>query len=290
MKARKNVAPASENYDKKEFFIYDSMLLRYYGKGGHVVIPACVSEIADKAFRGCTSLTSVAIPKGTTYIGDMAFKGCTGLTSIAIPKRVESMGEFAFYGCTGLRSVKIPRGVKAISNNPFAACERLESIAVCKINFKYKSDGNCIIDRKTKELVAGCKSSVIPKYAASIARYAFCGAGFKEMTLPESIKSIGEFAFYLCSELTAITIPSSVTYIGEGAFNGCEKLTSIVIPQSVMEIGFKEEINDPYYKGIEPEEHRIIFGDCPSLKSVKLPERFRGQDLGISPCAEVVYY
>ena len=47
------------------------------------------------------------------------------------------------------------------------------------------------------------------------------------MTIPSSVTSIGESAFYGCSGLTSLTIPSSVTSIGRAAFAGCSGLTSI---------------------------------------------------------------
>ena len=56
-------------------------------------------------------------------------------------------------------------------------------------------------------------------------------------TVPESVTSIGGFAFYNCTGLTSITIPESVTSIGKSAFNGCTGLTSVTIPNSVTFIG-----------------------------------------------------
>ena len=57
------------------------------------------------------------------------------------------------------------------------------------------------------------------------------------MTLPSSVTSISDYAFYGCSGLTSLTIPSGVTSIGYGAFAGCSGLTSLTIPSSVTEIG-----------------------------------------------------
>ena len=57
------------------------------------------------------------------------------------------------------------------------------------------------------------------------------------ITIPEGVTSIGEWAFYACSNLTAITIPEGVTSIGVGAFSVCSSLTAITIPASVTSIG-----------------------------------------------------
>ena len=64
--------------------------------------------------------------------------------------------------------------------------------------------------------------------------------------------SIGDWAFYNCSGLTAITIPESVTSIGASAFSHCSSLTSVTIPESVTSIGYG------------------AFSDCSSLTSVTI--------------------
>ena len=58
----------------------------------------------------------------------------------------------------------------------------------------------------------------------------------KSITIPDSVTSIGSYAFSGCDQLTSITIPDSVKNIGSYAFSGCDKLTSITIPNSVTGI------------------------------------------------------
>ena len=68
-------------------------------------IPDSVTSIGERAFCGCTGLTSVAIPDSVTSVGSFTFYGCTGLTSVTIPDSVTAIGVSAFEGCTGLTSV-----------------------------------------------------------------------------------------------------------------------------------------------------------------------------------------
>ena len=74
-----------------------------------VVVPNSVTNIGERAFSGCISLTSVTIPNSVTSIGRGAFYNCTSLTSVTIPNSVTSIGEYVFWGCSGLVFVKIPR-------------------------------------------------------------------------------------------------------------------------------------------------------------------------------------
>ena len=195
-----------------------------------ITIPNSVTEIRYGAFWGCTGLTSVTIPNSVTSIGKEAFYGCTGLTSISIPNSVTEIGGYAFQYCTGLTSITIPNSVTSIGSQAFEGCSGLESIIVEAGNTKYDSRDNCnaIIETSSNTLITGCKNTIIPNSVTSIGEYAFslC-TGLTSITIPNSVTSIGERAFSYCYGLTSITIPNSVTEIGEGAFFYCSGLTSV---------------------------------------------------------------
>jgi hypothetical protein len=79
-------------------------------------------------------------------------------------------------------------------------------------------------------------SVAIPNSVTSIGDYAFYGcSSLTSVTLGNSVTSIGRFAFTSCM-LTSITFPNSVTSIGDYAFNGCSSLTSLIIPNSITSI------------------------------------------------------
>lgn len=80
-------------------------------------------------------------------------------------------------------------------------------------------------------------SVTIPNSVTSIGDKAFYRCGLTSVTIPYSVTSIGEWAFWKCSSLTSVNIPNSVTSIGEKAFSGCSSLTSVNIPHSVTSIG-----------------------------------------------------
>ena len=94
----------------------------------NIEIPSSVTSIGSYAFQGCTGLTTIEIPFGVTSIDDYTFSDCTGLTSIKIPSSVTSIGEYSFYRCTGLRTITIPSSVNTIRNKAFEGCTKTESV------------------------------------------------------------------------------------------------------------------------------------------------------------------
>ena len=122
----------------------------------------------------------------------------------------------------------------------FAACYSLTSIVVDEGNPVYDSRNYCnaIIETVTNTLHSGCKTTIIPNSVTSIGDYAFdyC-LGLTSVTIPNSVTSIGIGAFSGCSDLTSVTIPNSVKSIKTGAFVYCLGLTSVTIPNSVTSIG-----------------------------------------------------
>ena len=86
------------------------------------------ARVPANAFRGDTSMTSIALPTGLTSIGENAFWCCSSLTTIELPAGLTSIGEFAFYGCSSMTSIALPAGLTSIGEGAFEGCSSLTSI------------------------------------------------------------------------------------------------------------------------------------------------------------------
>ena len=220
-----------------------------------LVIPEEVKRIGAREFYMCGTLTSVTIPKSVTSIGDWAFSGCSGLKSITIPDSVTSIDEWAFSGCSGLKSITIPDSVTSIGWGVFYGCSGLTSITIPFVGEKMDGTENTRLDHIFVVDVPDSLKEVIITGGKDIDEMAFLGcSGLTNITIPDSVTSIGGSAFWGCSGLKSVTIPDGVTSIGEGAFRGCSGLTSVTIGNGVTSIG------------------EYAFSECSGLKSITIPD------------------
>ena len=175
---------------------------------------------------------SIVIPSTVTYGGveysvssirEYAFAFSSNLTSVTIPNSVTSIGKYAFERCFGLTTVNIS-----------------DIAAWCNISFGEIDSSNPLLYAHHLYLNGEeIKELVIPSSLTSIGDYTFIGcSGLTSVIIPNSVTTIGNFAFYGCSGLTSVSIPNSVTCIDDYAFSGCTGLTSITIPNSVVFIEY----------------------------------------------------
>ena len=202
-----------------------------------VIIPDSVTSIGDWAFFSCDVMTSVTIGSNVTSIGELAFGSCFALTSVVIPDSVTSIGESAFKNCGSLNRVTIGSGVASIDEKAFTNCSALTKFIVSEKNTSYSTDSHGILFNKDKTKLIQAPVTYQGHY-----------------TVPNTVTSIDDWAFYRCDALTSVTIPDSVTSIGWSAFSECDALTNVSLGNNVKTIG------------------DYAFYECPALTSVNLPD------------------
>lgn len=222
-----------------------------------IVLPSSIVAIGANAFGYCKSLTSINLPSTVISIGDYAFWNSNQLTSVSIPSSITSIGKYAFSNCHQITSILIPSSVTSIGIAAFTDCTA--EIIVDSENINFSSvDG--ILFNKEKTVLIQCPISktgeyTIPSSVTTVNQGAFflCSL-ITSVILPNTITTIGDRAFKACGKLTSITIPNSVTMMGAETFSYCYNLTSVIISKSVTTIG-----ND-------------LFSGCSSLTSIAIPD------------------
>jgi hypothetical protein len=230
-------------------------LIGYLGTPVNVTIPNGVTSIGAGAFADCSSLSSVSIPNTVFNIGDNAFYWCINLTGVTIPDSVTIVGDEAFNGCFSLTEVTIGSGVTSIGGEVFADCTTLTNINVSSSNPTYSSIDGVLFDEH---------QTILMRYPSGLSG---------SYTVPDSVTSVGDEAFFQCMALTTVTIPSSVTTCGGDAFAGCTSLTTVTIPNSVTSIGFEAfyectSLTDVTIGNGVTDIDDFAFEDCTNLTAV----------------------
>ena len=130
---------------------------------------------------------------------------------VVIPEGVTSISDFAFGLNSTMTSVTIPKTVTAIGEDTFSTCSGLTKFVVKSGNPSYSSQDG-VLYNKDKTLLMLCPAKKTGT-----------------LSIPDTVTSLGDWAFELCAELTGITIPKSLTSIGRFTFGACRSLTSISV-------------------------------------------------------------
>ena len=270
----------------------------------NIELPNSLKYIGDYAFYECYSLENITIPESVTYIGKKAYGGYTHISidennnkysvennalyskdkttlfysigDIEIPNTVKIISDYAFDNCY---DVKIPNSVISIGNYAFKDCYNLENIIIpssvtnigylafnvgtnvnVDTNNKNYSSENGALYNKDKTTIIHYpynenKNIVIPDTVTTIGDYAF--SGFKELesiNLSNNLTKIGNYAFNYCYNLKIPSIPENVTSIGDYAFRDCDSIIDLKIPNTVKSIG------------------HCAFSGCDALESIIIPE------------------
>lgn len=194
------------------------------------------SAIITRYSGSAAALTIPSSLDGHTVkqIGSYAFEKNTTLTSVSIPETVTELKYSAFMDCTSLTAVTIPSGLTksgSLGSGAFSGCSALTTVQF----------GSGLV---------------------SIPEALFEGTGLKTITLPESVTSIGPWAFANCTKLEQVSFPAGLTLIDLGAFENCTALTAVTLPKRLTKLGYE------------------VFKNCSALKSVWIPKSLTNNGSG----------
>lgn len=214
---------------------------RNYGKDTFIV-PEGVIEIGSEAFCDCTGFTEIVFSDSVESLSAYSFKGCTGLQRVVIPDKVTLIPYYAFIGCSSLQEIVLPETLRFIGGQAFDSCEVLTSVVYAgdevdeirlaiESGIKWEKSSSESAEVMTDEamffwktnnrgniVITGTKIKksavkiVIPnkidgKTVEEIANRAFSGhERLRSVTIPETVRTIGEEAFWETPVLEEIVV------------------------------------------------------------------------------------
>ena len=250
-----------------------------------------VETIEENAFYGCTAIQSLEITKNIEYIGQYAFANMVNLKTLTFATDGTedlTIDSYAFYNCYSLKSLTVPARLTELAPYAFASCYSITSIAAddggTYLTTTTLGDHKALLKKNAEgdnyTLVLGCSETAWFNDVDIIGEGAFYlmtnGASKIKLTFRNSLREIGDYAFYGCSfqstnpntnlvttigegafaetNITSILIQANVTTIGEGAFNSCLSLSAINCKAASQPSGW----NSAWYGDCDPSI--IVFG------------------------------
>ena len=262
-----------------------------------VVLSDSLVTLGAYSFNNCTALKTISLPEGIAAIQNYTFAGCSGMENIVIPKSTESIGNYAFKACTSLRTLKLNEGLTTIGSYAFSGCSSLESLTipstVTKIDTRAFENNTSLNDivlpatfgaastayASSAGIFYGCNaisSVTLCEGMTGIPSGLFAGAGLKSIVLPNTIETIGAYAFSKCTLLRSVSMQEGLKTIGQYAFNGCTILKRFTLPSTLETIGDYAfaECKDIATLSIPDGITSIgksAFGYCTALEEIEIP-------------------
>lgn len=183
----------------------------FYGsKIKKIKLPSSLETIERSAFVCCKELKKLVIPGSVRKIHYEILMD-SGVEEIVVENGVENIPQSAFYGCPKLRYVSLPESLREFGRYGavFVDCPELVRVDVDKDNEYYYSNGQVLVDKRTKTIIDGWGTEI-------------CNAAdFPKELLPARI---GKNAFRKQSLLRLVVLPATIESVGDGAFSGCKNL------------------------------------------------------------------
>ena len=234
----------------------------------NVVFEDGVTTVGRYAF-GNHDLDSVDLGS-VTSIGENAFSFLSTLKEIVIPDSVRNVDKHAFITCFNLEKITIGKGLETLHGRAFSECFELTEFSVDPDNSCFSTDAFGVLFDKEKTTlirgVCGLGNYTIPDTVVTVGDYAFEKlSGMTALTIPDSVSSIGVYGIAYSSDLERVTVGNGLEKIGSYGFKSCRKLTQITMGSNVNDIAENafsqcDTLADVYYAGTQEQWENIVIG------------------------------
>ncbi len=232
-----------------------------------------MSEMPNSMFSLCVNLKEIKFPQGLIYMGDETFSGCTSIETVEIPASVKYLAgsstsdEYStytgqiFFGCTNLTDVRfLGNEVVAIGFGSFGNCTSLENLELPS-SVKFIEGYTYTVNSKSQPCGA------------------FMNTPIREITIPESVNVLDDYAFLGCKNLITINGGENITTIGKQVFEGCMSLKSYTVNESVIAVGDRA-FADSGLESVDIKSEIVtmgdsLFEDCKSLMAVSMTKEIK---------------
>lgn len=186
-------------------------------------------------------------------LGELFLSMDRTVTTVNLPSTLRCIEKSAFNSCTKLQSIEIPASVEAIGDFVFTQCTKLTKLTCNSANPYFSASGGCLYNKDRTVLL----------YAPAV----------ETLAIPDTVKTIGAYAFYYNLNLTSVTIPQSVTSVEEGAFGHSS------LKEAVFQGNGLKALDD------------FAFAECYSLKKIVLPKSLTAiSDTAFYDCSGITIY
>ncbi len=234
--------PTGEASAATDYQFSGDTLVTYTGTAQAVSVPSTVKTVGEGAFAGCSTVESVTVSTGVKKIAYAAFSNMTALKSASCGNSVKSIGNAAFSGDYNLTDFTLGASVEELGTGIFVGCSSLSSIAIDRGNHDFVCVGGAIYNSKMTVLY-----ELLPGYEGNT------------FTVPDSVTTIKEYAFYGCNSLESVSVGANVTAIPAFCFANCINLQTVSIPYSCTRIEMDAFLGDVNlsYLAIPPSVYMI---------------------------------
>ena len=259
-----------------------------------VSLPGTLNSIDKKAWGHCPELEQIEVSPDNQYYSSedgalfnkakdslLAFPKKRGNLSYVVPNTVKWIEPNALYNIGSLEKIEVAADNQYYSSEDGALFNKAkDTLLVFPLHNKmvaYEIPKSVTCIRRHAFFSENLKSVTIPKTVKNIGEHVFWNSAVESVVISQGVKMIGDFAFANSSSLKNVSIPQSVVTIGTGAFFGCDSLERVVIPQGVKTIGEAAFANCRKLKTVSiPKSVTEIGGwafvNCGKLDSVKIPK------------------